>query len=160
MHPKEMAPTFGVGAKKADDVDNDDLRNRHQQYSKTGSRSKADSVAERPAPLSAEQVINAIVSYCGGGERAGKDWKCNCPICGKHSLSITFGQKIAIVFQCWHFESTGLDGHTEQREYFINGAAAAAAATRVDSCSLSCCILIRFNTTTLFQLSLTQDPQP
>jgi hypothetical protein len=65
-------------------------------------------------------IPSVIASHCGRGEQSGNDWKCNCPICGKHSLSITYGQKIPILLRCWYCASNGLnDGWTEQRAYLI-----------------------------------------
>jgi hypothetical protein len=83
---------------------NDDV-NRHDAYS---------------TPQPAKQVIDAIASYCGRADRNGKDWKCNCPICGRHSLSISRGFKIPILIRCWYCKSNGLnDGYTEQCGRFI-----------------------------------------
>ena len=73
----------------------------------------------------AKQVVDyspaAIASYCGRGEQSGKDWKCNCPICGRHSLSITYGKTAPILIRCWHCKACGLnDGYTEQRQWLID----------------------------------------
>src|SRR5262245_41258686 len=66
------------------------------------------------------QVIAAIANYCGRADQNGSDWKCKCPICGRHSLSLTNGVKVPILIRCWHCESNGLnDGYTEQRKMFI-----------------------------------------
>jgi Toprim domain len=117
----EKAPTVGaVGAR--DDVSDDDWVDSPKHITANGSRSKAENAAERRfnTSLSAEQVINAIASYCGRAERSGKDWKCNCPICGRHSLSLSYGHKISILIRCWHCESIGLnDGYTEQCAKFV-----------------------------------------
>jgi Toprim domain len=65
--------------------------------------------------------LAAIASYCGRADHAGNQWKCNCPICGRHSLSITYGNKFPILIKCWHCEATGEnDGYTEQREYLVD----------------------------------------
>jgi hypothetical protein len=66
------------------------------------------------------QVIAAIANYCGRVEHNGKDWKCKCPICGRHSLSVTHGVKIPILIRCWHCADNGInDGFTEQCEIFV-----------------------------------------
>jgi hypothetical protein len=62
----------------------------------------------------------AIADYCGRAERSGNDWKCNCPICGRHSLSVTHGHKLSILIKCWHCEACAINyGYTQQREYLI-----------------------------------------
>ena len=72
------------------------------------------------APEESTQVIRAIANYCGRADQNGGDWKCRCPICGRHSLSITHGVKVPILIRCWHCESKGLnDGYSEQRRIFI-----------------------------------------
>ena len=66
------------------------------------------------------QVIAAIANYCGRAEHSGKDWKCKCPICGRHSLSVTHGVKFPILIRCWHCADNGInDGYTEQCERFV-----------------------------------------
>jgi len=68
----------------------------------------------------ATQIINAIANYCGRAEHNGKDWKCKCPTCGRHSLSVTHGQQIPILIRCWHCADNGInDGFTEQCEIFV-----------------------------------------
>jgi len=68
----------------------------------------------------ATQVIDAIASYCGRVDRNGHSWKCNCPICGRHSLSVSYGHKVPILIKCWHCEACGInDGYTEQRALFV-----------------------------------------
>jgi hypothetical protein len=67
------------------------------------------------------QAIDAIASYCGRGERKGRDWKCNCPICGKHSLSVSHGRTAPLLIKCWYCEACDLnDGYTKQREWLID----------------------------------------
>jgi hypothetical protein len=64
------------------------------------------------------QVISAIANYCKRSERNGIGWKCECPICGRHSLSVT--HKLLKLVYCHHCASNGInDGHTEQRKIFI-----------------------------------------
>jgi hypothetical protein len=71
-------------------------------------------------PQTSTQVIAAIANSCSRAEQNGNSWKCNCPICGRHSLSITYGHKVPILIHCWHCESNGLnDGHSEHRALFI-----------------------------------------
>jgi len=66
------------------------------------------------------QVIDAIANSCSRAERNGSNWKCNCPICGRHSLSITYGHRVPILIHCWHCESNGInDGHSEHRALFV-----------------------------------------
>src|SRR6516162_8500808 len=66
------------------------------------------------------QVIAAIANYCGRAEHNGKDWKCKCPICGRHSLSVTHGVKFPILIRCWHCADNGInDGYAEQCEIFV-----------------------------------------
>jgi hypothetical protein len=66
------------------------------------------------------QVIAAIANYCGRADHNGKDWKCKCPICGRHSLSVTHGVKVPILIKCWHCADNGInDGYTEQCEIFV-----------------------------------------
>src|SRR5215831_14485901 len=66
------------------------------------------------------QVIRAIANYCGRADQNGNDWKCKCPICGRHSLSLTQGFKVPVLIRCWHCESNGInDGYSEQRARFI-----------------------------------------
>lgn len=61
----------------------------------------------------------AIASYCGRGERKGKYWKCNCPICGRHSLIVQFHKQYP--FKCFYCHDCGInDGCTEQRQYLID----------------------------------------
>jgi hypothetical protein len=61
-----------------------------------------------------------IAKYCSGADQSGRGYKCNCPICGRHSLSISYGQKYAILIQCWYCRDCGLnDGYTEQRAHFV-----------------------------------------
>lgn len=63
---------------------------------------------------------NAIANYCGRAEKSGSQWKANCPICGRHSLSITYGHKFSVLIRCWHCEAVGLNnGYSEQRTLFI-----------------------------------------
>jgi hypothetical protein len=65
-------------------------------------------------------TAQAIANYCGRGERSGKDWKCNCPICTRHSLSVTYGRKFPLLIRCWHCEACGInDGYTEQRAHLV-----------------------------------------
>jgi hypothetical protein len=64
-------------------------------------------------------ALRAIANHCGRGEKSGRNWKCNCPICGRHSLSVTSGKRISILIKCWNCEAIGLDGYTEQRDYLI-----------------------------------------
>ena len=65
-------------------------------------------------------TLDAIANYCGRADRSAKDWKCNCPICGRHSLSITYGHRVPILIHCWHCESNGInDGHSEHRALFV-----------------------------------------
>jgi hypothetical protein len=62
----------------------------------------------------------AIANACSRAERNGNSWKCNCPICGRHSLSISPGHKVSILIKCWHCEACGInDGYTEQRAHFV-----------------------------------------
>jgi len=80
--------------------------------------------ANRPdtynTPRGAWQVIDAIANSCSRAERNGSSWKCNCPICGRHSLSITYGHRVPILIHCWHCESNGInDGHSEHRALFV-----------------------------------------
>ncbi len=85
----------------------DDL-NHHQQYS------------AQTQGLQVVQTTQAIANYCGRAERHGKDWKANCPICSRHSLSITYGRKVSILIKCFHCEACGInDGWTEQRAYLV-----------------------------------------
>jgi Toprim domain len=71
-------------------------------------------------PQTAKQVIDAIANYCGRADHNGSDWKCKCPICGRHSLSLTHGQKIPILIRCWHCADNGInDGFTEQCKIFV-----------------------------------------
>ena len=82
--------------------------NHHEYLSTTQARAQVD---YSPA---------AIADHCGRAERNGRDFKCNCPICGRHSLSVTYGHKLAILIKCWHCEACAInDGYTEQREYLI-----------------------------------------
>ena len=70
-------------------------------------------------PRDSAQVIRAIANYCGRADQSGKDWKCKCPICGRHSLSVTHGVKVPILIRCWHCADNGInDGFTEQCEIF------------------------------------------
>jgi Toprim domain len=64
----------------------------------------------------------AIAGYCGRGERTGSNsWKGNCPICSRHALSVSYGNKFSIIIRCWHCEACGLnDGWTEQRAFFVS----------------------------------------
>jgi len=69
----------------------------------------------------ATDVLILIANYCGRAEHNGFGWKCNCPICHRHSLCITPGHKVPVLIQCWHCEACGInDGHTEQRSLFID----------------------------------------
>ena len=62
----------------------------------------------------------AIADHCGRAERNGNDWKCNCPICGRHSFSVTYGHTLKILIKCWHCEACSInDGYTQQRDYLI-----------------------------------------
>ena len=82
--------------------------NRHDYHSTTNRRAQGD------------YSPSAIADHCGRAERNGSDWKCNCPICGRHSLSVTFGHKLSILIKCWHCEACSInDGYTEQRDYLI-----------------------------------------
>ena len=79
-----------------------------------------DNVNRQPLYSTPAQVIRAIANYCGRADQSGNDWKCKCPICGRHSLSITHGVKVPILIRCWHCESNGLnDGYSEQRKIFV-----------------------------------------
>jgi hypothetical protein len=61
----------------------------------------------------------AIAQHCGRPDGHGNVWKCNCPICGRHSLSVT--PKLNFLVFCHHCKACGInDGHTEQREHLIN----------------------------------------
>jgi hypothetical protein len=63
---------------------------------------------------------SAIANHCGRANRHGKAWKCNCPICGRHSLSVTYGRKLSLLIKCFHCEAIGLnDGYTEQRAHLV-----------------------------------------
>ena len=64
---------------------------------------------------------SAIAAYCGRAEGCGRNWKCVCPICNRHSLSVTYGTKVSILIRCWHCELCGInDGFTEQRKLLID----------------------------------------
>jgi hypothetical protein len=61
-----------------------------------------------------------IASNCGRPDINGKSWKCKCPIWRRHSLSVSYGHKLAILIHCWYCESCGLnDGYTEQRAALV-----------------------------------------
>jgi hypothetical protein len=78
-------------------------------------------VKETPQRKQVNYSPSAIASYCGRGERSGKDWKCNCPICGRHSLSVAYGKIAAILIKCWHCEACDLnDGYTAQRQWLVD----------------------------------------
>jgi hypothetical protein len=60
----------------------------------------------------------AIASYCGRAERDGSGWRCNCPICGRHSLTI---KSFPFLFRCWNCEACSINnGYTEQRQIFVD----------------------------------------
>jgi hypothetical protein len=60
-----------------------------------------------------------IALHCGRADRNGHNWKSNCPICGKHSLSVS--PQLRTLVYCHYCRDTGLnDGHTEQREYLAS----------------------------------------
>jgi hypothetical protein len=64
--------------------------------------------------------LGEIAAYCGRAERSGKNWKCTCPICNRHSLSVTFGHKYVVLIKCWYCGSCGLNnGYTEQRAHLV-----------------------------------------
>src|SRR5262245_36433367 len=68
-------------------------------------------------PQTSAQVIREIANYCGRADQNGNDWKCRCPICGRHSLSITNGHTRPILIRCWNCINTGLnDGWSEQQK--------------------------------------------
>ena len=70
--------------------------------------------------LPSAQVVDAIANYCKRAKRSGKDWKCECPVCGHYSLSVTRGFKTSVLIRCWYCKACGLnDGWTEQRKLFI-----------------------------------------
>lgn len=86
----------------------DDDVNRRDTYNTTSTRTQATDVA------------SAIANYCGRAEQNGLEWKCCCPICGRHSFSIKYGDKIPLLFRCWHCEACGInDGWTEQKAHLI-----------------------------------------
>jgi len=70
-------------------------------------------------PQTSAQVIRAIANYCGRADQSGNDWKCKCPICGRHSLSLT--PKLFKLVYCHHCASNGInDGYSEQRKIFVD----------------------------------------
>ena len=72
-------------------------------------------------PQTSTQVIAAIANYCRRPEQNGNDWKCECPICGRHSLSLTNGHTRPILIRCWNCINVGLnDGYSEQQKIFID----------------------------------------
>jgi hypothetical protein len=82
--------------------------NRPKHITPTATRLQADA-----------NTTAAITSYCGRPDRKGNDWRCNCPICGRHSLIISNKLKYSQVF-CFHCKDAGLnDGWTEQRQHFV-----------------------------------------
>jgi hypothetical protein len=63
-------------------------------------------------------LLAAIANHCGRPEGHNNTWKCSCPICGRHSLSVT--PKLATLVFCHHCKACGInDGHTEQRARLI-----------------------------------------
>ena len=64
------------------------------------------------------QVLAAIANYCGRADRNGNDWKCKCPVCGRHSLSLS--PRLFKLVYCHHCASNGInDGYSEQRKIFV-----------------------------------------
>jgi Toprim domain len=86
--------------------------NRPTTYSTTRTRAQGHNTTNSLA---------AIADHCGRAEgNDNKGWKCNCPICGRHSLSVAHGYKLSILVKCWHCEASGInDGYTQQRDYLI-----------------------------------------
>src|SRR5215468_8614218 len=69
-------------------------------------------------PQTSAQVIAAIANYCGRADRNGNNWKCKCPVCGRHSLSLT--PRLFKLVYCHHCASNGInDGYSEQRKIFV-----------------------------------------
>lgn len=46
--------------------------------------------------------IRAIAEGFGRPERTGKSWRCECPICGSHTLDLTVGKRHDLIVMCWH----------------------------------------------------------
>lgn len=79
----------------------------------------AEQVKETPQRKQVDYSPAAIAGYCGRGERSGKAWKCNCPICRHHSLSVSYHPTYPI--KCWFCHDFGInDGCTEQRQWLID----------------------------------------
>jgi hypothetical protein len=58
--------------------------------------------------------LKDIALHCGRAEGHDNNWKCNCPVCGRHSLSVT--PKLRTLIFCHHCKACGInDGHNEQR---------------------------------------------
>jgi hypothetical protein len=64
-------------------------------------------------------VCDRLANYCQRAERHGRDWRCNCPVCGRHGLIVSASLTYSQVF-CFHCKDAGLnDGWSEQRAVFI-----------------------------------------
>jgi hypothetical protein len=69
--------------------------------------------------ISGRGKLKAIANHCGRAEGHDNVWKCCCPVCGKHSLSVT--PKLSFLVYCHYCADTGRnDGHTEQRERLVD----------------------------------------
>jgi hypothetical protein len=68
----------------------------------------------------AASIARAIAEWCGREKRCHKGWKANCPICDRHSLTVTTGNSVPVLIRCWHCQASGSnDGWSKQRARFV-----------------------------------------